>query len=134
MYTLGAKFANIMNTLRKKNPAIFALLSLVMFTIPLYFFLRHSPAIPDLRYSEFVVALVYTSNTYSIYSIAGNLLNSDILRLIAVLMVFVAFRQFSGYSKLRILGYILLTMLISFVILAAIAGIVLYTIYLNYGV
>ena len=69
MYYAGAKFARIMNNLWKKNPAIFALLTLMMFSLPLYLFLRHSPNIPDMRYSEFAVALVYTSNAYSIYSI-----------------------------------------------------------------
>ena len=130
---VGVKFGQAMNTLRKKNPAVFSLLSLLMFTIPLYFFMRKSPLIPDLRYSEFVVALVYTSNTYSIYSIAGNLLNSSILRLIAVLMVFVALKQLSGYSKRHLLGYITLTVLISTAVLSALVGTYIYFIYLNYG-
>lgn len=133
MYYVGFKFANAMNTLRKKNPAVFALLSLLMFTIPLYFFLRKSPHIPDLRYSEFVVALVYTSNTYSIYSIAGNLLNSSILKLIAVLIVFVALKQLSGFSKRRVLGYIVLTVLISTAVLMTLVGTYIYIIYLLYG-
>lgn len=133
MYYVGVKFAKTMNTLRKKNPAVFSLLSLLMFTIPLYFFMRKSPHIPDLRYSEFVVSLVYISNTYSIYSIAGNLLDSSILKLIAMLMVFVALKQLSGYSKRRLLGYIVLTVLISTAVLTAIVGIFIYIIYLNYG-
>ena len=133
MYELGVKFADFMDMLREKNPTIFALLSLVMFAIPLYFFLRHSPTIPDLRYSEFVVALVYTSNTFSICSIAGNLLGSNLLRLVAVLMAFVALRQFSGYSMLRLLGYIILTFLISMVVLSSLVGVGIFVAYLYYG-
>ncbi|MBO7139348.1 MAG: DUF3667 domain-containing protein [Prevotella sp.] len=133
MYHIGMKFVKSMDSLEQKNPAIFSLLMLLMFTIPLYFFLRHSPVIPDLRYSEFVVALVYTSNTFSIYSIAGNLLDSRILKLIAVLIVFVALKQLSGYSKRRVLGYIVLTVLISTAVLMTLVGTYIYIIYLLYG-
>ena len=131
MYYAGAKFARIMNNLWKKNPAIFALLTLMMFSLPLYLFLRHSPNIPDMRYSEFAVALVYTSNAYSIYSIIGNLLNSSIIRLFAVLIIFIALKQFSGYSKRRLLGYSTLSILIMIAILAALMGLVIYILYVT---
>ena len=122
-------FISGMDRLSKKNPAIFSLLSLMLFSLPLYMFFRRSPAIPDLRYSEFFVALVYTSNMLSIYSILGNLLHFGILKMVAVLMVFVLFKQFSGFSKLRVLGYLLLAILISFVGLVAIIGTGVYIIY-----
>ena len=131
MYLAGVKFAKILNKLREKNPSIFAFITLVLFTVPLFFFLRSAPAIGKLRYSEFIVALVYTANTYSLYSIAGNLLNSSLLKLIAVLMVFVSFKQFSGYSKRRLLGYFALTILISSAVIAAVMGIGIYQIYLD---
>ena len=115
-------FTKVMDSIRNKNAAIFALLTLLMFTVPLYYFWRKTPTIPDLRYSEFVVALVYTSNMYSIYSIAANLLNSSLLKLLAVLMVFVALKQFSGFSKKRVLGHLILTVLISTVVMVAIYG------------
>ncbi|MCR5470950.1 MAG: DUF3667 domain-containing protein [Prevotella sp.] len=124
-------FFKMMNTLRKNNPAIFSLLSLVIFSLPLFFFFRSTPTIPDLRYSEFIVALVYTSNMYSIYSIAGNLLNSSILKVIAFLMVFVALKQFSGYSKRRVLWYLMLTVLFSLVIVVALAALGVYIAYLT---
>ena len=124
------RFVKVMDALREKNPAIFSLLSLVLFSVPLFFFLRSSPTIPDLRYSEFIVALVYTSNMYSIYSIAGNLLDSSILKIIAVLMIFVALKQFSGFSKLRVLRYIVLTTLISIFVMLLIGGVGVSFIYL----
>ena len=127
----GHGFFKMMNMLRKNNPAIFSLLSLVIFSLPLYFFFRSTPTIPDLRYSEFIVALVYTSNMYSIYSIAGNLLNSSILKVIAFLMVFVALKQFSGYSKRRVLWYLMLTVLFSLVIVVALAALGVYIAYLT---
>ena len=124
------RFVKVMDALREKNPAVFSLLSLVLFSVPLFFFLRSSPTIPDLRYSEFIVALVYTSNMYSIYSIAGNLLDSSILKIIAVLMIFVALKQFSGFSKLRVLRYIVLTTLISIFVMLLIGGVGVSFIYL----
>lgn len=129
IFKLTFKFAKLMDALRDSNPAIFALLTLILFTVPLYYFWRKSPTIPDLRYSEFVVALVYTSNMYSIYSIAGNLLGSSLLKLLAVLMVFVALKQFSGFSKKRVLGHLILTVLISTVFLVAIFGVSVSTFY-----
>ena len=119
----GARLLNIMDALKEKYPAVFALIMLVIFTVPLYFFMRTSPTIPDLRYSEFLVALVYTSNTFSIYSIIGSLLHSEIIDIIAVIMVFVALHQFSGFSKRRVFCHILLTVLISALVL--IIGIVI---------
>ena len=124
------RFVKVMDALSEKNPAVFSLLSLVLFSVPLFFFLRSSPTIPDLRYSEFIVALVYTSNMYSIYSIAGNLLDSSILNIIAVLMIFVALKQFSGFSKLRVLRYIVLTTLISIFVMVLIGGVGVSFIYL----
>lgn len=123
----GFKIIKTMDVLREKNPAVFGLLTLVLFSAPLFFFFRSTPNISDLRYSEFVVALVYTANAYSIYSITGNLLNSDLIRLLAVIIVFVTLKQFSGFNKRRLLGYIALTFIISLiifiVIIAALVGI-----------
>lgn len=129
MYQQGLKFAQFMDSLREKNPTIFALFSLLLFSWPLFFFLRRSPTIPDLRFSEFVVALVYTSNTYSIFSIAGKMLSSSLLAILALIMVFVALKQFSGYSMKRLLGYIILTAIISFIVFGTAFGIGLFITY-----
>ena len=130
----GARLLKIMDALEEKYPAVFALIVLVIFTVPLYFFMRTSPTIPDLRYSEFLVALVYTSNTFSIYSIIGSLLHLEIIDVIAVIMVFVALHQFSGFSKRRVFRHILLTVLISaLVFIIGIAIIVYIAHLLGYG-
>lgn len=104
----GLNFMKFMNVLRKKNPAIFSLLTLLLVSVPLYFlFFRRSPAVQDLRYSEFFVALVYVSNVYTLYAIIGKLI--PLASILAVLMVFVAFKQFSGFSKRRVFVYFVLT-------------------------
>ena len=130
----GARLLKIMDALEEKYPAVFALIVLVIFTVPLYFFMRTSPTIPDLRYSEFLVALVYTSNTFSIYSIIGSLLHLEIIDIIAVIMVFVALHQFSGFSKRRVFRYILLTVLISALVFCIGIAIIVYIAHLlGYG-
>ena len=57
------RFTTKMDSLREKNPAIVSLLALMLFSWPLFFFLHKTPKIPDLWFSEFIVVLVYTSNT-----------------------------------------------------------------------
>ena len=126
VYTIKA-----LNKLWDKNPAVFALLMLMLFSLPLYLFLRHSPNVPDLRYSEFVVVLVYTANVYSIYSIIGDLLGSVVIQLFAVFMIIVTLQQFSGYSKKRLLGYITLTQIIVATVLIALIALVIYLLYLS---
>ena len=126
MYTI-----KVMDKLWEKNPAVFALLMLMLFSLPLYLFLRHSPNVPDLRYSEFVVVLVYTANVYSIYSIIGDLLGSVVIQLFAVFMIIVTLNQFSGYSKKRLLGYITLTQIIVTTVFIALIALIIYLLYLS---
>lgn len=123
------KFLKTMNLLYDRNPAIFSLLMLIFFFLPLYFFFRKSPAIPDLRFSEFIIALVYSSNAYSIFSIVGKILDWKILNILSALTIFIALRQFSGYSKLRLLGYLLLTFIVSFFILVAALVLIMFLLY-----
>lgn len=109
------KIPKAVTAVEKKYPSLFAFVMLVLYSGPLYLFFRKCPAIPDLRYSEHLVALVYTSNMYSLYQIFSSVtpgIISDILELMAVIMIFIALKQFSGYSKRRLLGYITLTFLL----------------------
>ena len=126
VYTIKA-----LNKLWDKNPAVFALLTLMLLSLPMYLFLRHSPNVPDLRYSEFVVVLVYTANVYSIYSIIGDLLGSVVIQLFAVFMIIVTLNQFSGYSKKRLLGYVTLTQIIVATVLIALIALMIYLLYLS---
>ena len=75
--------------------------------------------------------MVYTSNMVSIYSVIGAVFHSVIIKCLTVLMVFVAFRQFSGISKMRVLGYIILSAVIAFVILTTI--ILVFTFFVYYA-
>ena len=122
MYYLGVRFANLMDAMLEKYPAIFSLVTILLFFWPMYYFLRHSPKILDLRFSEFIVAMIYTSNTFTIFLILGDLFNSDILKFFAAFMIFVAISQFSGYKKHRILRYLIISLIISVFVVLLVAG------------
>ena len=129
-------FTKLISTLKmieRKNQPIFALLMLVLFYLPLYYFIRKSPVIPDLRYSEFTVALVYISNMTSIYSILGDLLHSMLFDILWVVMAIVAIRQLSGFSVRKVLWYVILTFLISVLIIVVLISLSVYIIYLFNG-
>ena len=115
----------VVKALENYNPALFSLMLLMLVSLPLYIFFRHCPAIPDLRLSEHMVALVFISSSYTIIRLIGDVLTfGGTFRLIAVVMVFVAMRQFTGYSRRRLLLYLFLTfliLLILFVITVALA-------------
>lgn len=115
--------------LEEKSPALSSFILLVLVSAPLFLFFRRCPAIPDLRYSEHLVALVYTANVYTIYSMLAELFSSGIIKLLAVVMIFVSLKQFTGYSKRRLLLYICLTALI-FIAIISILGILFYVFFI----
>ena len=125
------KFLKMMNTLRRKNAAVFSFLTLVLFSIPMFFFLRSNPKIPDLRFSEFIVALVYTSNAYTLYSILGELPYLAIFDIFAILIVLVALKQLTGYRKRRLLGYMTLSFILFLFLLIIVISAGVYIIYLT---
>lgn len=115
----------------KKAPTLLAFLMLALASVPLYLFFRRCPALPDLRYSEHLVALVYTSNMYSIYRILADLtpIGSTLIKLLAVFMVFIALKQFTGYSKRRLFWYMFLALLLIFIVVLAIGSLVAFLLF-----
>lgn len=115
------KIPQFMKKAQEKAPTLLGFLMLLILSVPLYLFFRRCPTLPDLRYSEHVVALVYTSNMYSIYQIVADLIPflSDAIIILSIFMVFVALKQFTGYSKRRLFWYMFLSFLIIFVLLVA---------------
>lgn len=85
----------------KNYPAMNILLLLVMMSGILFFFFRRSPNIPDLRYSEFFVTLLYTTNIYTIYSIVFDFFCLGKLSSYAFFLTLIPLKQFSGYSWWR---------------------------------
>ena len=110
-------------------PNIFSLIVLLLVSIPLYLFFCHSPAIPDLRLSELVVALTYMSCMYGIYSIVGDVVHlSSIFEILAMIATIVALRQFSGFKYPKLIVKTLLSFGILFIALVLMVIAVLTTI------
>jgi hypothetical protein len=85
----------------KNYPAMNILLLLIMMSGILYFFFRHCPNIPDLRYSEFFVTLLYTTNMYTIYSIVFDFFCQGWLSSYAFFLTLIPLKQMSGFSWWR---------------------------------
>ena len=86
-----------------KNIALVYLACLLLFSVPLFLMFRHSPATPDLRFSECFVAMIYITNMLLIYSIIFSLLwpndtADSIFALLILPLVIIPIKQFSGYS------------------------------------
>ena len=95
-------------------PTLFSLFSLVLLSAFLYPFFRKCPAIPDLRYSELVVATVYMANMYSIVSVVMDFfcIYNPLLRLLVLLLALLPLKQLSGYSKRKTFLYTLIASLL----------------------
>lgn len=86
-----------------ENNQLAALLSLLIFSGPFYLLFRHCPAIPDLRFSECFVAMVYIANMILVLTIIPSLLCFDFkteahFDLVAALLAVIPIRQLTGYS------------------------------------
>lgn len=107
----------------KNYPAINILLLLMLMSGLLYLFFRHSPNIPDLRYPEFFVALLYTTNMYTIYTIVFDFFCLSTLSALSIFLTIIPFKQFSGFSwwrtivKFTVASLAIFTLLVLLVVL-----------------
>lgn len=124
------KVMELMVDFGKEHPNISSLLLLLMMSFPLYLFFRHCPNIPDLRFSEFFITMVYVSNMYSIYSVVcAFFTGSDTLGTCLFPVIFLPLKQLSGYSFKRVILYFIVVMILlfaSFVVLAGLYALLLY--------
>lgn len=122
-------WTNVMH-LQEAYPNLFSLASLLVISVFFYLFFRKSPAIPDLRYSELVVALVYLSNMLSIYSVICDFFClHDNIELLTYLLIVPAMKQLFGFSWLRTIWRLLascLLMLALVFVCEVIAGVIAY--------
>ena len=106
---------------KENSPAFFWLSLLFILSLPLYLFFRKSPDIPDLRYSELLIALVYTWGMQEIYEIVltffgvyeGNVSDA------AYLLCIIPLKQLSGFKWWRTCLYVILSYLAALAILFA---------------
>lgn len=84
-----------------RNQTIALLIMLVIISGPLYLLFRHSPNIPDMKFSEFFVAIVYMTNMITIYTVVTEFLCiSSYIGPLPMLFAIPALKQLSGYSYL----------------------------------
>ena len=107
-----------------KHVTIVTLVFLLFFTGPLYLFFRHSPNIPDMRFSEFFVSVIYFTNMTSIYSIiwdffCGNIYFETFLLLLAIIPL----KQLSGYGYWGTIWKTLLAFILFWIIIIFAGGI-----------
>jgi hypothetical protein len=108
-----------------KHIGLVSILSLLLFSGPLYLFFRKSPAYPGIRFSEFFVAMVYSMNMVEFYSILSEFFClSMVLEGCFLMLIVIPIKQLSGYGYWRTLLNFFLAMIVFFVfILAAIIAV-----------
>ncbi|MBR5656035.1 MAG: DUF3667 domain-containing protein [Prevotella sp.] len=110
---------------------------LLVLSGPLYLFFRHSPAFSDIRYSEFFVAMVYTTNMMNIASTAGGLLCLDTIGVesFCYLLSIIPLKQLSGYSYWRTLLKIIAAFVLLFIAIIVISftGAIIFGIFYTAG-
>ncbi len=117
---LSSKVSNFYDTLdrfEERFPSIAALLIVLFISGCLYQFFRHSPNAPNLRYSEFFIALLYSVNMYSIYNIVFNFFCLSWLASLSYLLVLAPIKKFSGYSWWRTILKFIVAFLFTFFII-----------------
>ena len=123
-----------------KNIALVYLACLLLFSVPLFLMFRHSPATPDLRFSECFVAMIYITNMLLIYSIIFSLLwpndtADEIFTLLILPLVIIPIKQFSSYSYWSTIWRIIVAFIPFAIILLLLIIAIVFTygfIYINY--
>ena len=106
-------FSATVNKLQKKFPSILALFGLVLLAGPFYLLFKRSPNIPDMRFSEFFVALVYADNMFSIITSITGFFCLD-MALILLPTMLIPLKQLSGYPWWKVLLYSCLASVLMF--------------------
>jgi len=125
------KLTQELKTLAEKNQALCWLLMLVLLSVFLYPLFRKSPAIPDLRFSELLITLVYTYDMFTIYNIIFSFFCiPDGIDDVIWLLPAIPLKQLSGFKWWRTILYLILSYISWFIVfvgmVAAIAAILYY--------
>ena len=122
-----------LRTLAEKNSALFWLLLLALLSAPLYPLFRKSPTIPDLRFSELLITLVYTNDMFAIYTIIFSFFCiPDGIEDVAYLLPAIPLKQLSGFKWWRTILYLLFSYIVVFIILAGMVFAIATLLYLYY--
>ena len=110
--------ALILNEWERSHGALMNLALLVPLTLLLYPFFRHCPNIPDMRLSEFFVAMVYMGNLQTMLEIVFTFFClSDTSALAIMFVPIIPLKQFSGCGYIRCIFMYTLALLLSIILL-----------------
>ena len=104
-------FSEKVNNFQKRFPSLFALFGLMLLACPLYLFFRKCPNIPDLRFSEFFVALVYTDNMYTLFTTVTGFFCLNDWDGILLFSMLIPLKQLTGYRWWKVILYPLLALM-----------------------
>lgn len=98
-------------------------------------FFRHSKLIPDMRYSEFLMATIYIANMMSIYEIVMLFfcVPAGWVSLISMSMAIIPLKQLSGFSWGRTILYGVLTYIVAVFVLLIMVTILMALLYLLFS-
>ena len=105
-------FSEKVNHFQKRFPSLFALFGLMLLACPFYLFFRKCPNIPDLRFSEFFVALVYINNMYTLFTIVTDFFCLNDLDGLLLFSMLIPLKQLTGYRWWKVILYPLLASLL----------------------
>ena len=88
-------------------------------SIFIYFFIRRSPNIPDMRFSELLITMVYIWNMVTIYKIAVAFLGIKDGLLVQSLLPIIPLKQLTGFTWWRIILAVAVTYLLFVMLLLA---------------
>ena len=120
----------------KDHQTVSELLLVFVLSLPMYRFFRHNKMIPDLRYAEFFVSIVYVTNLMTIIQIIGRffLPRDGTVDMLAYIYSIVALKQLYGYNFKRtlfkVIGAFLVVSSVAIAIIAIIG--VLSYLYIEY--
>jgi hypothetical protein len=106
---------------KESNPAFFWVTLLFVLSLPLYLFFRRCPNIPDLRFSELLIAMVYTWGMHTIYEIVLTFFGvyESTVDDASLLLSIIPLKQLSGFKWWRTSLYLILSYLAALAILFA---------------
>jgi hypothetical protein len=108
----------IMNEWERSHGALMNLALLIPITLLLYPFFRHCPNIPDMRLSEFFVAMVYMGNLQTMFEIIFTFFCiGDAFALAIMFVPIIPLKQFSGSGYLKCIFMYTLALLLSIILI-----------------
>ena len=108
------------------NETLVQFLLLLVLSGPMYFFFRKNKKIPDVRYSEFFVSMVYITNMMTIIGIIGGffLPGNASIDFLAYALSLIPLKQLYGYSYKKTLFKVVSSFMLLIFAAATIGGII----------